>query len=184
MTEKIKLVQLIHIAKNQLNMDEESYRAMLKRLTNKTSSTKCTVIELHKILHELQSKGAKVKYFPKRGGLSRYSPTTGKTKVNSEIVHKIRAVWITMGKQGFLRDGSETALNAYVRKVINNKNRPTLVLNVGALYSYDAAKILEMLKKWHKRVMMQAIDKVEKTDWDQKVSYERVAEYFEEVMNR
>lgn len=66
MTDKAKLIQLIHIAKSQLAMDDLSYREMLKRLTNKTSSTKCTVVELHKVLHELQTKGAKVKYFAKR----------------------------------------------------------------------------------------------------------------------
>ncbi|MDD0824355.1 DUF1018 domain-containing protein [Mannheimia sp. AT1] len=158
MTDKAKLIQLIHIAKSQLAMDDLSYRELLKRLTNKTSSTKCTVVELHKILHELQGKGAKVKYFVKRGKKpTAYSPATGETKVKSEIVHKIRAIWITMGKHGFLRDSSEQALNAYVRKVIN-KNRSILVLNVGALDGNDAVKILEILKKWHMRVMKKALE--------------------------
>ena len=117
MSEKAKLIQLIHIGKQQLNMDEFSYREMVKRLTNKTSSTKCTIVELHKILHELQQKGAKVKWFAKRGTKSTaYSPATGEIKVKSEIAHKIRAVWIQMGKQGFLQDGSEKALNSYMRK--------------------------------------------------------------------
>lgn len=185
MTDKAKLIQLIHIAKSQLNMDDLSYRELLKRLTNKTSSTKCTVVELHKVLHELQTKGAKVQYFAKRGKKpTAYSPATGETTVKSEIVHKIRAVWITMGKHGFLNDPSEKALNAYMRKVINKSTRPTTALNVGALQPNEASRLLEILKKWHKRVMMQAIDKVEKTDWEPKVSYERVAGYFEEVMNR
>lgn len=122
-TDKAKLVQLVHIAKQQLNIDDESYREMLKRLTNKTSSTKCTIVELHKVLHELQGKGAKVKFFAKKTkNLTAYSPATDDAKVKSEIAHKIRAVWITMGKHGFLHDPSEQALNAYVRKVIN-KNR-------------------------------------------------------------
>lgn len=158
MTDKAKLIQLIHIAKSQLAMDDLSYREMLKRLTNKTSSTKCTVVELHKVLHELQTKGAKVKYFAKKGEKpTAYSPATGETTVKSEIVHKIRAVWITMGKHGFLNDPSEKALNAYVRKVMN-KNRSVLVLNVGALDDNDATKMLEILKKWHMRVMKKALE--------------------------
>ena len=36
MTDKAKLIQLIHIGKQQLNMDEISYREMVNRLTNKT----------------------------------------------------------------------------------------------------------------------------------------------------
>ncbi|MDD0823736.1 DUF1018 domain-containing protein [Mannheimia sp. AT1] len=181
MTDKAKLIQLIHIAKSQLNMDDLSYRELLKRLTNKTSSTKCTVVELHKVLHELQAKGAKVKYFAKRGKKpTAYSPATGETTVKSEIVHKIRAVWITMGKHGFLNDPSEKALNAYMRKVMN-KNRSVLVLNVGALDGNDAAKMLEILKKWHKRVMIKALSGKTYTV-DPKISYNELVEWYNEVM--
>lgn len=157
MSEKAKLIQLIHIGKQQLNMDEFSYREMVKRLTNKTSSTKCTIVELHKILHELQQKGAKVKWFAKRGTKSTaYSPATGEIKVKSEIAHKIRAVWIQMGKQGFLQDGSEKALNSYMRKVMN-KGKSVLALNVGALNGNEASRFLEILKQWHKRVMLKRL---------------------------
>lgn len=181
MTDKAKLIQLIHIAKSQLNMDDLSYRELLKRLTNKTSSTKCTVVELHKVLHELQTKGAKVKYFAKRGKKpTAYSPATGETAVKSQIANKIRAVWITMGKHGFLNDPSEKALNAYVRKVMN-KNRSVLVLNVGALDGNDAAKMLEILKKWHKRVMIKALSGKTYTV-DPKISYDELVEWYNEVM--
>lgn len=64
-TDKTKLIQLVHIAKQQLNIDDLSYREILKRLTNKTSSTKCTIVELHKILHELQKKAQKSNGLPK-----------------------------------------------------------------------------------------------------------------------
>lgn len=181
MTDKAKLIQLIHIAKSQLAMDDLSYRELLKRLTNKTSSTKCTVVELHRVLHELQTKGAKVKYFAKRGKKpTAYSPATGETTVKSQIANKIRAVWITMGKHGFLKAPSEKALNAYVRKVMN-KNRSVLVLNVGALDGNDAAKMLEILKKWHKRMMIKVL--VEKGfEVNHKNSYDHILEYYNEGM--
>lgn len=157
MSDKAKLIQLIHIGKQQLNMDEFSYREMVKRLTNKTSSTKCTVAELHKILHEIQQKGAKVKYFAKRGAEpTAYSPTTGEVIVKSEITHKIRAVWIQMDKHGILRDNSEKALNAYMRKVMN-QGKIVLALNVGALKGNEASRFLEILKQWHKRMMLKIL---------------------------
>lgn len=157
MTDKAKLIQLIHIGKQQLNMDDFSYREMVNRLTNKTSSTKCTVVELHKILHELQQKGAKVKWFAKRGTKpTAYSPATGEVKVKSEIAHKIRAVWIQMGKHGFLADSSEKALNSYMRKVMN-RGKSVLILNVGALNGNEASRFLEILKQWHKRVMLKTL---------------------------
>lgn len=160
MTDKAKLIQLIHIGKQQLAMDDFSYREMVKRLTNKTSSTKCTIVELHKILHELQQKGAKVKWFAKRGTKpTAYSPTTGEVKVKSEIAHKIRAVWIQMGKQGMLRDGSEAALNKWVRNVVNpiyqKRGQNIQILNVGTLDNQMATLVLEMLKRWQARSQKQ-----------------------------
>lgn len=149
--DKSKLIQLVKIGQNQLNMSDESYRAMLKRLTNKTSATKLTIVELHKVIHELQQKGAKITFFPKRGSKPQeYSPATGERPVKSEITHKIRAVWIQMGKDGLLRDSSEKALNTYARNVF--KNRPITPLNVGALNDNEASRLLEMLKQWQKRV--------------------------------
>ncbi|WP_419843604.1 gp16 family protein [Actinobacillus pleuropneumoniae] len=180
-TDKAKLIQLVHIAKQQLNIDDLSYREILKRLTNKTSSTKCTVVELHKVLYELQTKGAKVKYFAKRGKKpTAYSPATGETAVKSQITHKIRAVWITMGKHGFLRDSSEQALNAYMRKIIN-KNRSVLVLNVGALDVNDASHILEILKKWHFRLMKKAVEEKMGVDVVGK-DYDLMVEVYNETM--
>lgn len=148
---KPKLIQLVKIGQKQLNMDDESYRAMLKRLTNKNSATKLTIVELHKVIHELQQKGAKITFFAKRGAKpTAYSPMTGERPVKSEITHKIRAVWIAMGKAGMLRDHSEKALNAFARKVF--KHRSPMLLNVGALNDREATRLLEMLKQWQKRV--------------------------------
>ena len=149
--EKPKLIQLVKIGQNQLNMCDEDYRIMLQRLTNKKSATKLTVVELHKVIHELQQKGAKITLFTrKKAKPSDYSPATGERPVKSEITHKIRAVWIAMGKAGMLRDSSEKALNIYARKVF--KHRSPMLLNVGALDDREATQLLEMLKKWQKRV--------------------------------
>lgn len=149
---KPKLIQLIKIGQKQLGMDDLSYRAMLKRLTNKESATKCTVVELHKVIFELQQKGAKITFFAKKGTKpTAYSLATGNQKPRSQIAHKIRAVWINMGKDGLLRDPSEKALNNYARKVF--KHRSPIPLNVGALNDAEASKLLEILKKWHARVL-------------------------------
>ena len=60
-----------------------------------------------------------------------------------------------MSKQGLVRDGSETALNAWVRGVVNpiyqKRGQNIQVLNVGALDNQMAALVLERLKKWQAR---------------------------------
>ncbi|MDA5623545.1 regulatory protein GemA [Pasteurella multocida] len=148
MNNKQKYIQLIHIAKQQLNMDEYSYRSMLERLTAKNSTAKMTVVELLKVLHELEQKGFKVR--SRRGA----SPKTTKAQVKSKIALKIRAIWIDMAKQGHIKDGSENALNAWVRSVVNpllEKQHKPIVLNVQALDDHMASIVLERLKKWQAR---------------------------------
>lgn len=147
---KPKLIQLIHIAKSQLSIDEVSYRAMLERLTGKISTKQMTITELMRVQAEMESKGFK------NTAKGRHSPATAKAKVKSNIAHKIRAIWIDMAKQGLVRDGSETALNAWVRGIVNpilsRQNKP-LALNVGALDDNMASLVLERLKKWRERTI-------------------------------
>lgn len=145
---KPKLIQLIHIAKSQFSMDEVSYRAMLERLTGKISTKQMTITELMKVQAEMENKGFK------NTAKGRHSPATAKAKVKSNIAYKIRATWINMAKQGLVRDSSETALNAWVRGVVNQilarQNKP-LALNVAALDDKMASLVLERLKKWQAR---------------------------------
>ena len=60
-----------------------------------------------------------------------------------------------MSKQGLVRDGSENALNAFVRGVVNpiytKRGMNIQVLNVGALRDDMASLVLERLKKWQAR---------------------------------
>lgn len=146
---KEKAIQLIHIAKQQLRMDELSYRMLLNELTGKNSTKQMTIMQLIKVLEAMENKGFKPT--AKR----HHSPTTEKAKVNSNIAHKIRAIWIEMGKQGMLRDGSERALNAWVRGVVNpiyqKRGQNIQILNVGALDNQMASLVLEMLKRWQAR---------------------------------
>lgn len=164
---KPKLIQLIHIAKSQLHIDEESYRAMLHRHAGVTSSTQMTVVELTKFLHELEEKGFKntSRLRNKKGRITGQksdrsyqdcSPSAAKAKNRSRIAGKIRLIWIEMGDAGLLRDPSESALNSWVRRVVNplliKMDRP-LVLNVSALDDEMATLVIERLKKWQKRCL-------------------------------
>ena len=99
---KPKLIQLIHIAKQKLAMDEYSYRAMLERVTGKTSCKEMSVAELMKVEAEMEAKGFK------KTSRRNHSPSGKSAVVKSNIAHKIRAIWIEMSKKGLVRDGSET----------------------------------------------------------------------------
>lgn len=140
---KPKLIQLIHVAKNQLNLSDDIYRLILKHHTGKTSCKTCTIAELNNVLRHLKGLGFEVK------------PNRQKQNDRSAICYKIKWLWQEMAKEGIVRDKSDTALNAFVRSVINKKNRKDnenlRVLNLNALNDRQATIVLERLKKWYGR---------------------------------
>ncbi|TCJ95938.1 phage gp16-like protein [Volucribacter psittacicida] len=146
------LIAKIHIAKHQLNIDEITYRQMLMEAVKKNSCKVMTVPELTRVLHHLEQRGFKAR----RGRAGKfYSPSSSNAKVNSNIALKIRAIWIEMYKQGIIREGSEQALNAFVRNIINplraKAGSNLLVFSVASLKDAEATLVLERLKKWQGR---------------------------------
>lgn len=150
---KPKLIQLIHIAKSKLNMDELSYRVLLDNLTGKTSTTKMTVGELLKVYESMKDKGFKPQVRKDK------TPVTEYAVVKSRITHKIRAVWIQMHKAGIVKDGSERALNRFMHNTLFNPKhrRPNNIikLNVQSLDDAEATKLLEILKRWQARAFQE-----------------------------
>lgn len=137
----------IHIAKKQLGLDDETYRSLIAVATDgKTSCKDCNMGELNSVLVTLAKKGFKARLNPNK---KRLSPKSTDLPVNE--INKIRALWIQMFNDGFLRDGSEPALSSYVKRM-------TKVESVQWLKYSDAHKVLESIKKWHKREMCKAMN--------------------------
>lgn len=56
-----KLIATVHIAKNQLGMDDDSYRALLQHTTGKNSCSKMSLAELGQVIAAMKQKGFAVK---------------------------------------------------------------------------------------------------------------------------
>lgn len=56
-----RLIRLIHVAKRDLSMDDDTYRAILQRIGKKASSADLTIPELEKVLEHLKRSGFKVR---------------------------------------------------------------------------------------------------------------------------
>lgn len=54
---RTKLISLVHIAKNQLAMDDDTYRALLHNSVNKNSCSKMNVQELNRVIDALKQRG-------------------------------------------------------------------------------------------------------------------------------
>lgn len=148
-----RLKTLINIAKNEFKLDPDTYRQMLVNLTGKDSLKAMKQSELQTVLDAFKDKGFKVKSKP---GAPRVS-TNAKGKPKTQEISRIRAVWRNMFDQGFIADGSESALNVYVQRMTAKLNGGLGVREVGWLDAKRATRLLESLKKWHLRLIKQAL---------------------------
>lgn len=58
--QKKKMMQLVHIGKNKLGLDDGTYREMLYQVTGKSSSKDCTAATLRKVVDQMEQHGFKV----------------------------------------------------------------------------------------------------------------------------
>lgn len=105
---KQRLIQLIHIARNDLQMDEDTYRQMLQGLTGKASTKGMDVTQLNRVVESMKKKGFRIKPAGKaKAGLPLDTHPQSK---------KIRALWLEMASAGIVRDSSEQALALWVKR--------------------------------------------------------------------
>lgn len=100
----------VKIAVKELRIDDEDYRAMLRRLTGQSSATSCTDAQLGLVLDELKAKGWK----PKTAAKAR--PGRKAAPARHPLALKARALWISLHQLGAVHDASEAALEAFARR--------------------------------------------------------------------
>ena len=128
----------IHIAKKQLGMSDDAYRAMLKDVAKVESAKDLDFHGQYAVLQRLKELGFKQKPGKNKGRKA------GKKKTQAD---KIRALWITMAQAGVIKDSGEAALGKFIHKQTNGlKQRPEFLTPV------EANKVIEVLKKWAQRI--------------------------------
>ena len=149
------LTTRIHLAKNQLGMHEDNYRANLAHYGNgKKSCSDMSVPELEAVLEAFVKLGFKP---VKKAGKGRLSPSTAEGPKDERSA--IRALWIFMHRAAFIKDGSETALNSWVKRMTAEANGGTGIAEVQWLHGEDAAKTLNSLKRWARRCLFEDLKK-------------------------
>ena len=134
-------LQKIHIAKKQLGLSDDNYRAAVMNASKgKTDSAG----EL-----DAQGRTALLAHF-KRAGFKPRKPTSKPRQPakpdlpigdDRDQVKKIRSLWIELHEFGAVRDSSESALCAYTRRVTRKEHPKFLDL-------HQASDMIEQLKKW------------------------------------
>lgn len=128
------LLAKIHIGKKALAMDDASYRAMLEHLTGHDSAGRCSVPQLERVLSHMESKG-----------FNPQPATKGRKLADDRQSKMIRGIWLELHKMGAVRNPSERALAAYIK-------RQTGVERLEWLTVVQASDVIEALKKWRDRL--------------------------------
>lgn len=130
---------IINIAKTQLGLDEDDYRAMLVRVTGVASLRAMSDRQKVAIIDEMKRLGFRMKAGGKKLPAS-----------HKPYVRLIHALWSSCARLGVVEHGSREALRAFCRRVVAPEDESVAV--DPDLLSYDqAAPIIEALKKMEAR---------------------------------
>lgn len=123
---RAKLIMLIHVGKKALDLDDETYRALLAEETGLYSCAAMAVWQLEKVLKRMRRSGF-------RSQQKRQEPDLQSGK--------IVGLWRQLHRAGKVRDPSVRALNHWVK-------RQTGVEALNWLSSDQASTCIESLKQW------------------------------------
>lgn len=132
---KTKLIQLIHVGKTQLGLDDDLYREVLESCTGKTSSKLMSIAQLESVLDRMKQLGFTVESKDK----------TGVKNVADDSQSKlIRHLWLQLHNAGQVRNSDEKALAKFVENKVG-------VSALQFLNSKNADMIITHLRQWCKR---------------------------------
>ena len=162
-----KQIAAINIGKKALGMDDDVYRQMLNNVTGKSSLKMLNDSQLSQVLEHMKKT---------LGFKPQAKKQKAKARPRALAVNKIRAIWITMYKQGFIENGSDSALDTYAHRMTKTSNIEG-VASINWVDNKQASQILESIKRWHYRLQKEFLEKHGHCT-DLNLSYERLSEKY------
>lgn len=146
--DRSRVITLIHVARRDLRLDEDTYKRALRVVSGRDSCRDMTLTQLLQVLEALKKRGFRVRSTPQNRALKPASVTA-----------RIRAVWREMHRQGFLASADEAALSRWVKNQTAAQNGGEGVANYQWLHGDPAlaSQMLERLKRWHRREMLRVL---------------------------
>jgi len=137
----------IHVAKKQLGLDEDTYRAVLNRVTGKSSSGAMTEAERVAVVDEMRRLGFRpvLRGVGGTGGAAEGRSKGARSGLQGRFAKQLQAYWIDLWNLGLVRDRTDAALVAFVRRQTRIDD-PKWVLDAAT-----AASAIEAMKGWMAR---------------------------------
>ncbi len=127
----------IHVAKKQLGLDDDTYRAKLRLITGKTSTKEMSEAERQSVISAFRQDG-----FAPAGAVRR---ANSRRKLSGKFAGKLQALWIAGFNLGIVRDRDDAALESFIRRQTGIERERWL------RFSDDATRVIEALKSWISR---------------------------------
>ena len=144
---RLHLIRLVHVARRELQLDEDTYRTMLVAKGGADSTANMDVAALQAVLDHMKRSGFKVR----SSSSSKPGRKPDRRQDSSASGRKVRALWLFLHRLGAVQDPSERALAAYVKRIAK----------VDDMHWASSARmhdVIETLKKWEMRVLPPAIE--------------------------
>jgi len=139
---KLKLIQLIHVGKKQLGLDDDLYREVLESCTGKSSSKLMTIAQLESVLDRMKQLGFTVESKDKSGVKNLADDAQSKL---------IRHLWLQLHEAGQVRNSDEKALAKFIENKVG-------VSALQFLSTKNADMIITHLRQWCKRCGIERLD--------------------------
>lgn len=147
----ISSIPAIHVAKKQLGLDDDTYRAKLIKITGKSSLKDMSEAERQTVLKVFRNEG-----FAPKGAARR---PNGKPVLSGKFVKKAQALWIAGYNLGIVRDRDDAAMCAFIHRQTGIDSAQWL------RFPDDARKVIEALKKWLQREAGVSFGNLNGQDW-------------------
>lgn len=128
------MLAAVHCARRDLGLDEDTYRAVLERVTGSTSAASLTDDGLQAVLDAFRAQGWKSPHAEGRRRRASGSPH----------VRKLWAIWTEMCAARIPREPTRAALRSFVQRM-------TDVADPEWLTGEQVNVVLEALKAWQRR---------------------------------
>lgn len=146
---KPQLIQLLHVARTKLNMDEHVYRQNLQAWCGKASSKDMTIPQLETCLAGMKRLGFKP--------VAKAKDQPAKKPLEQDQLKKLGQIWTQMAAQGLIKHAAYSALEQWAIKQSQHLNQGTPIQKLEWMAPI-ASELIEQLKRWHRRLMLQKLN--------------------------
>jgi phage gp16-like protein len=132
--QRARLLKIVHVGRRELNLSEEVYRTILYKKGGADSAKNMNAEQLQNVIDCFKGMGFKItaKTNPAKGAIPARLAADPESR-------KARAMWLTLHAIGQVRDPSETALQAYTRRLCKVDRLE---------WVQDPVPLIESLKAW------------------------------------